>query len=176
MDRLDIRQAETGDYPAVREFYYALTDEMANTEFPPGWEKDVYPTQDFLRDSIRRGELYLGLLAGELAACMVVNGRYNEGYRSVTWGADAADGELLAIHALGVRRGCSGRGLAKEMARYALDLARRRGKKTVRLDVLGGNLPAERAYTAVGFRYVATLPMFYEDTGWTDYRLFEYIL
>ena len=67
MDRLDIRQAETGDYPAVREVYYALTDEMANTEFPPGWEKDVYPTQDFLRDSIRRGELYLGLLAGELA-------------------------------------------------------------------------------------------------------------
>ena len=176
MDRLDIRAAEEWDYPAVREFYYALTDEMADAEFRPGMVKDVYPTQDFLRDSIRRGELYLGLLEGKLAACMVVNGSYNEGYRSVTWGVEAADGELLVIHALGVRRTVSGRGLAKAMTRYVLDLARARGKKTVRLDVLGSNLPAERAYTAVGFRYVTTLPMFYEDTGWTDYKTFEYLL
>ena len=176
MDRLNIRAAAEGDYPAVRAFYYDLTDEMADTPFRPGWEKDVYPTQDFLRDSIRRGELYLGLLAGELAACMVVNGQYNEGYRAVTWGVEAADGELLVIHALGVRLAFAGRGLAKAMARYALALARGQGKKAVRLDVLGGNLPAERAYTAVGFRYVDTLTMFYEDTGWTDYKLFEYPL
>ena len=176
MDRLNIRAAAEGDYPAVRAFYYDLTDEMADTPFRPGWEKDVYPTQDFLRDSIRRGELYLGFLAGELAACMVVNGQYNEGYRTAAWGVEAADEALLVIHALGVRRAVSGRGLAKTMARYALALARRQGKKAVRLDVLGGNLPAERAYTAVGFRYVDTLTMFYEDTGWTDYKLFEYPL
>ena len=176
MDELDIRAAAEEDYPAVRDFYYALTDEMAGAEFHPGWEKDVYPTQDFLRGSIRRGELYLGLLGGELAACMVVNGRYNEGYRAVIWGVEAADEALLVIHALGVRRAFAGRGLAKTMARYALALARGQGKKAVRLDVLGGNLPAERAYTAVGFRYVDTLTMFYEDTGWTDYKLFEYPL
>ena len=176
MDRLDIRPAEAADYPVVRDFYYAVTDEMGDAEFRPGWEKDVYPAQDFLKDSIRRGELYLGYLDGAPAACMVVNQSYNEGYRSVAWGVEAADRELLVLHALGVRRACSGRGLAKEMARYALKLARARGMKAVRLDILGGNLPAERAYTAVGFRYVDTLPMFYEDTGWTDYKAFEYIL
>ena len=176
VDRLDIRPAAEGDYPAVRDFYYAVTDEMGEDPFLPGWEKDVYPTQDFLKDSIRRGELYLGYLGGALAACMVVNHQYNEGYRSVAWGVEAADGQLLVIHALGVRRALSGRGLAKELARYALRLARDRGMRTVRLDVLGGNLPAERAYAAVGFRYVDTLPMFYEDTGWTDYKAFEYLL
>lgn len=176
MDRLDIRPAAEGDYPAVRDFYYAVTDEMAEEPFLPGWEKDVYPTQAFLRDSIRRGELYLGYLGGALAACMVVNQSYNEGYRSVSWGVEAADHELLVIHALGVRRAYAGRGFAKEMARHVLRMARARGLKTVRLDVLGGNLPAERAYTAVGFRYVDTLRMFYEDTGWTDYKVFEALL
>ena len=116
------------------------------------------------------------LLDGALAACMVVNHAYNEGYRSVAWGVEAADDELLVIHALGVRRACSGRGLAKAMARRVLQMARAQGLKTVRLDVLGSNLPAERAYTAVGFRHVDTLRMFYEDTGWTDYKAFEYLL
>ena len=176
MDRLDIRPAAEGDYPAVRDFYYAVTDEMGEDPFLPGWEKDVYPTQDFLKDSIRRGELYLGFLDGALAACMVVNHAYNEGYRSVAWGVEAADDELLVIHALGVRRACSGRGLAREMARRVLQMARAQGLKTVRLDVLGGNLPAERAYAAVGFRYVDTLPMFYEDTGWMEFRMFEFPL
>lgn len=176
MDRLDIRPAAEGDCPAVRDFYYALTDEMADAPYRPGWERDVYPAQAFLKSSIRQRELYLGYLDGALAACMVANQAYNEGYRSVAWGVEAADDELLVIHALGVRRTCSGRGLAKAMARRVLQMARAQGLKTVRLDVLGGNLPAERAYTAVGFRHVDTLRMFYEDTGWTDYKAFEYLL
>ena len=176
MVQMDIRPATEGDYHAVRDFYYTLTDEMADAPYPPGMKKDIYPTQDFLKDSIRQGELYLGFLDGALAACMVVNHAYNEGYRSVAWGVEAADDELLVIHALGVRRAFSGRGLAKEMARRVLQMARAQGLKTVRLDVLGSNLPAERAYTAVGFRHVDTLRMFYEDTGWTDYKAFEYLL
>ncbi len=42
--------------------------------------------------------------------------------------------------------------------------------------VLGGNIPAERTYTKMGFKYLKTLSMFYEDTGWTDYMVFELIL
>jgi len=30
--------------------------------------------------------------------------------------------------------------------------------------------------TRVGFVYCGTVRMFYEDTGWTNYRLFEYVL
>ncbi len=48
--------------------------------------------------------------------------------------------------------------------------------KAIRLDVLKGNLPAEKLYSGLGFRYLHTLNMFYEDTGWTDYELYEYTL
>lgn len=46
----------------------------------------------------------------------------------------------------------------------------------LRLDVLGGNVPAERLYTGQGFTYRGTVRMFYDDTGWTDYGLYEYLL
>ena len=60
--------------------------------------------------------------------------------------------------------------------RMAIAMAREKGIKTVRLDVLEGNLPAEKAYGKVGFQYVDTVRMFYEDTGWTNYKLYEYIV
>ena len=43
-------------------------------------------------------------------------------------------------------------------------------------DVLGGNIPAENLYRGLGFQYLATLQMYYENTGWTAFRLYEYVL
>lgn len=54
--------------------------------------------------------------------------------------------------------------------------ARSLGCRALRLDVLGGNVPAERLCVGQGFRFCATVRMFYADTGWTDYRLYEYLL
>lgn len=44
------------------------------------------------------------------------------------------------------------------------------------IHALGGNVPAEKLYTRMGFQYMDTLQMYYEDTGWTDYELYEYVL
>ena len=158
---MQIVKADTKDYPAVREFYYALTDEMEQAEFTPGWIRDIYPTQEYLKDSIRKGELYIGRCGEEIAACMVVNHDYNEAYRQVKWS---------------VRRKFSGRGLAKQLVQEVIDMAENSGIRTIRLDVLKGNLPAEKVYLKMGFRYVDTLPMYYEDTGITDYKAFERLI
>ena len=50
------------------------------------------------------------------------------------------------------------------------------GSQALRLDVLGTNLPAQKLYTAMGFQYRTTLKLFYEDTGTTDYLLYELVL
>lgn len=36
--------------------------------------------------------------------------------------------------------------------------------------------PAEKLYTGIGFEYLQTVTLFYEDTGWTEYELYEYRL
>jgi len=44
------------------------------------------------------------------------------------------------------------------------------------LDVLPRNRRAKALYTGMGFQYLHTMPMFYDDVGWTDFELYEYPL
>lgn len=164
------------DGARVRAFYDDLTDAMADAPYPPGWRKGVYPTQAFLDASIAHGELFLAELDGVLTGCMVLNHAYNDGYAAVTWAADVPDAQLLVIHALGVHPAFARRGIAQRMVQYAIGTARPQGCRALRLDVLGGNVPAERLYTGQGFARRGTVRMFYDDTGWTDYGLYEYLL
>lgn len=174
--KMRIRTACRDDYICIRDFYYSLTDAMEHAEYKPGWEKEVYPTQEFLIRSIDNHELFVGEFDGEIASCMIVNHEYNDGYKKIPWSVRAANSELLVIHALGVQPAFSGRGIAKQMVQAVIDLAQETNMKTIRLDVLCGNVPAEKAYTKMGFKYLNTIKMFYEDTGWTNYKVFEIIV
>lgn len=173
---LQIKTADSNDYSIVRDFYYLLIDAMEDAEYKPGWERDIYPTQEFLISSIVSNELYIGKMDGQIASCMVVNHHYNDGYKDIPWSVEAKDSELFVIHALGVHPMFSGKGLAKKMVQEVIKIAHVNNIKTIRLDVLEGNIPAEKAYTKMGFTYLDTIQMFYEDTGWTNYKLFEYIV
>lgn len=172
---ISIRKASIDDYLPVRDFYYCVTDEMKDAEFKPGWERDIYPAQEFLQTSLHKGELYIGEIKETIAAAMVINHEYNESYAGAPWSVDAADEELFVIHALGVRPVFSGQGIAQDMVQYAIHLGQEQRIKTIRLDVLPGNIPAERVYKKMGFTYCHTVRMFYEDTGWTEYDLFEFV-
>lgn len=173
---LQIRIADSSDYSNVRDFYYSLIDAMEDAEYKPGWEKDIYPTQEFLIRSIESNELYIGEMDGQMVSCMVVNHGYNDGYKDIQWSVEVKDSELFVIHALGVNPVFSGKGIAKQMVQQVIKIAHENNIKTIRLDVIEGNIPAEKAYTKMGFIYLDTIQMFYEDTGWTNYKLFEFIV
>ncbi len=171
-----LTKATTDRYEEVRLFYHSLIDAMQGSPYLPGWQKDIYPAPEFLDHSIRKNELYIGMESDEIACAMVLNHDCNEGYAEFDWPTKASAGEIMVIHALGVHPRHFGKGFARQMVRAAIQEAREEKQKVLRLDVLKGNIPAERLYTTEGFRYLHTLPMFYEDTGWTDYELFEYVL
>jgi len=176
MDALTIRAAEAGEFQAVKSFYDGLIDAMAEAPFRPGWEKGVYPTEEFIRFSLQQGELSIALLDNAIAGAMVINHRCTPGYEAISWGVQAAAEEVSVIHALGVSPAHQGQGLARQMVREAIRLAEGRGQKAIRLDVLAGNLPAQKLYTGAGFQYRDTIKLFYEDTGLTDFLLYELVL
>ena len=66
-----------------------------------------------------------------------------------------------------------GKGIGKIVVKNILDIAKAEHKKAVRLDVLGACKAAECLYTSCGFQFVEAKQMFYEDTGWTEYKMFE---
>lgn len=173
---LNIRVATEKDFNSVRDFYYSLIDKMKNSKYKPGWEKDVYPTRKFLNESICNKELYVVEIKGEILSCMVVNHKYNEGYNGIKWSINVEDSEMLVIHALGVSPVYAGKGIAKQMVKRVIEIAKKCEIKTIRLDVLSGNIPAEKLYVKMGFTYCGTTKMFYEDTGFVDYKLYEYIV
>ena len=77
---------------------------------------------------------------------------------------------------LGVHNDFAGQGYAKNMVRYAIALGREKGLKAIRLDVLKGNIPAEHLYESMGFQYIDTVRLFYEDTGRVEFKLYELAL
>lgn len=65
-----VRMAKETEYAKIRDFYYSLIDAMKNMEYKPEWKRDVYPTQEFLQESIRDQELYVGELDGKMVSCI----------------------------------------------------------------------------------------------------------
>ena len=170
---MNLRKAEKNEFEAVRAMYWELIDEMRDAEYRPLWEKNVYPADDQLREAIEKGELYVCELDGELAAAMIVNHACSPEYAEVEWGVDAKPEEVTVIHALGVLPKHHRKGVSHFMVDNAIRIARENGQKAVRLDVLHGNLPAFRLYERHGFVFRKELTMFYEDTGWTAFSLYE---
>lgn len=170
---MKIRRATAADYDGARAFYHALIDDRQQDQYDFGWQKDVYPSPQLLKDSIANGALYLGETDGRIAGAVIVNHECNDGYRDFMWPTALSPDEVTVIHALGIHPAFAGKGYAKQLVRFVIQTARDNGQKAIRLDVLKGNIPAEKLYTGFGFRQLHTLKMFYEDTGWTDYELFE---
>ena len=69
-----------------------------------------------------------------------------------------------------------GRGVSGAMLDGLLAAAGDLGKRLVRLDVVKGNLPAEKLYLRHGFRFAEEREVFYEDTGAIRVRLYERLL
>ena len=80
---------------------------------------------------------------------------------------------VAVIHILGVRPDKQGAGIGSRMVLEAIDLAKSKGKKDVRLDALASNTPAHKIYERLGFEYKGKQRLYAENTGWTDFYFFE---
>ena len=75
---MTIRKAEPNQFQAVRELYYDIIDAVGDSGDSVGWKKDIYPTPDFLSDSIGRGELFIAEEGDTIVGVMVLNHLSND--------------------------------------------------------------------------------------------------
>lgn len=97
-----------------------------------------------------------------------------EDYHAVEWLKQLQDKEVAVIHILAVSPDRQGTGIGSGMIRQAIELARSRGMKAIRLDVLATNTPAQKIYERLGFEYRGKQHLYAENTGWTDFYFFDY--
>ena len=171
-----LERARERDFEDVRQFYEAVIDGMAGSDYHPRWKKGIYPTDAFFRAAIQKGELHIVRLDGAVVGAMVLNHQSSEGYEGVKWALSAQEEQITVIHTLAVLPACHGRGIGRFLVGQAIQTAREGGQRAVRLDVLASNLPAQRLYAGMGFEYRETVRLFYENTGLTDFMLYEFVI
>lgn len=173
---MSFERADAMEFERIKEFYWNLIDAMRDQNDRIGWKKGIYPTDEFLRESLSKGELFTLKDNGILYGCVILNSECNEGYQGLPWSIDCQEEDVFVPHALAVDPAQQGKGLGAKIVHEIFRYAREQHKKAVRLDILGTNVMAERLYTKCGFQFVEAKNMFYEDTGWTEYKMYEYNL
>lgn len=173
---MNIRLARMGELDQIMENYHLMSAYPGQFEHGAGWVKDLYPTTDMIEQSIQKEEYHLVEIDGKIAAGMSLNEEYTEGYDNANWLIDAKEGEFLSIHALGVMPEYRGQSLARHLVRHAIKYARDHHYKAIRIDVLDRNDAAKKLYPSEGFQWAGKIELYYEDTGLTDYYMYEYII
>ena len=173
---LTIKQALPSDLERVCNLFLEIDAHPECFSFPPLWKLGLYPTKEYLEEAILQKELYLATIGDELISSMILNQKPSKGYDEAHWPTDAEKQEVLIIHLLALHPYEQGKSYAQAMVRFAFEKAKEMKCKVIRLDILAKNIPSAKLYEKMGFRKVVSMPLFYEDTGLTDFVLYEYQL
>ena len=119
-----IRRARAEDVDAAARIYEALLDREEAGQGATNWKRGVYPTRETARRAQEAGWLYVredG--AGGICASMILNHEQPPCYLGADWRVPAAPENVLVLHTLCVDPSCAGRGIGREMVRFALSRA-----------------------------------------------------
>ena len=159
---MTIRPAAAADLPAIAAVYDAILDREETGPVYTNWQRGKYPTADTARQSLETGTLYVGEEDGFLWGVATLNGIQPPEYARIPWIIPAEAEQVGVLHTLCIHPDRSGRGLARQMVAFCEEEARRRGKAVMRLDTWEGNLPANRLYPSLGYRYAGASEFFFQ--------------
>ena len=174
MDRMIFRKAEKEDFDKVRSLYWTLIDREQDDPSFPHWKKGIHPSDEMIRNSIGKEELYVLADGDEIAACVIANDEKVDGYADAPWQIDSD--EVIVLHVLAVHPDYRGQGLARTLVENVIELERKAGKKALRLDVIENNMTAEKLYQKLGFQYIQTKTLYYDVVGIMTFKLYEMVL
>lgn len=157
-----IRLAVPADLPNIAEIYDAiLTREETDGPVYTNWQRGKYPTPDTARSALKAGTLYVGERDSVLWGVVNLNGAQLPEYDQIPWTIPAGKDQVGVIHTLCIHPAQSRHGYARQMVAFCEAEARRQGKRVIRLDTWEGNLPANRLYPSLGYRFAGAGEFFF---------------
>lgn len=172
---MDIRLATNSEIKLVKQFYDDIIDGQAFDEYSPRWTKDVYPSINDITSHIENNEMYIGLINNEIASAGVITFNEDPIYVGGNW-TITNENDVSVIHLFATSKKYRGTGISGEMLDNLINIIKNHNKKTIHLDVMLNNVPAEKIYLRHGFKYIGNKEVYYEDTGNMEVELFEYII
>ncbi len=145
---LHLTPATSADFAAICELYQSVCAVMAK-DASPQWVWGEYPSEDFLRESLDAGTLYIGKEADALLCAVTIDAHFDPEYADVNWLFGVKPG---AFHRLAISPDQQGRGLGKQAVAEVCRVLREMGCDTLRIDTYSPNEHAQKLYQRVGFR------------------------
>ena len=170
MNSLQIRKCRADEIAAVGAFYDRVVKNLDENINYPKWLYKIYPSEPFVRDMTAARAQYFCLSGGEIAGAFVLNDDPQGNYQKGTWSRELPDGEYAVLHALALAPELQGRGLGSDVVRFCVEQAKAAGYKALRLDIVPGNLPAQKLYEKNGFTYVGDFDL---DRGYEHIPVFS---
>lgn len=139
------------------------------------WVYGVYPTDEIIKDYVLNGSMYFTRQNNLISSAVAITDQ-NKSYHGKKWSVSLPDDQVSVLHILAVSPSFQRQGIAKETVKSAISLCRFNNKKSVRLDALSLNLPAQHLYEQLGFRKVDFAFWYAENTDWATFYLYEFFL
>lgn len=168
-----LHQAVIEDFESIMAFYDDVIERTPEIATYARWSKGKHPTAEGIKAYIEEGSMYLYREKGKIVGAVAFPMYQGTDYHAIEWSKQAADNEVAVIHLLAVSPDCQGKGIGSQMVREAINLAKEKGMKAVRLDALASNTPAHKLYERLGLEYRGKQHLYAENTGWTDFYFFE---
>ena len=159
---MSIRPAVAADLDGITAIYDAIPGREEAGPVYTNWQRGKYPTADTARQALEARTLYVGEEDGFLWGVVNLNGIQLPEYDAILWTFPAERNQVAVIHTLCIHPARAGRGLARRMVAFCEEEARRQGRAVMRLDTWDGNLPANRMYPVLGYRYAGAAEFFFQ--------------
>ncbi len=170
---MKIRVATAKDLDLLYSFYNKIIDHQKHEEYGAGWTRDVYPSRKDLQAKIDSDLFYLVTEHEQIIAAACLSMHEDDNYLEKPWTYICMDHRIAVLHLFGVDPEYRQKGIAISFLRSIIEENREK-IDAIHLDVVDGNLPAEKLYEKSGFHSIGLYEVYYPDTGQIRVNLMEY--
>lgn len=117
------------------------------------WNED-YPTVEGYMDFIESGYMHVLEEEGVIIGMVGLVDEQDEEYKTMPW---SSTGKELVVHRLAIAKEVYGRGYAKFLLSYAIDVAKKTNVAIIKLDTYTKNKTAQKLFLDMGFTYVGDI-------------------
>lgn len=155
---MEFIKAQKGHIDAIEGIYSRIIDAQETGGSFVGWQRGVYPTRQTALDALGRGDLFICVDRGQVAAAAIINRIQVPVYAEVGWLYPAEPDEVMVLHTLVVDPLRAGRGYGSAFVAFYEGYARQSGCPVLRMDTNEKNAAARRLYARLGYREAGIVP------------------
>lgn len=155
---IKIKPAENGEAEKIYHFYEDICRGLEGAQYSPLWQIGLYPCIEDIKNHIKNKDLYISIIDSRIAGAL----------------ATVNHGDYSSLHLFAVHSDFRNQNLGGMMLNKLFEIAKERSNSKIVLDVVKGNLPAEKLYQKTGFKYIGEKTEFIERIGKVDLNIYEY--